>query len=82
MLMVDATNMVGGATPDTVVLRVKAKALTAGAEILAYEQSFVGAQGSKLKVSIPIPSLFSCSFTLTQTLGAAGRAYPWVVMSV
>lgn len=81
MLLVDATPMLGGVTPDIVVLRVKAKVLTAGAEVLAYEQSFVGLQGSKLKVSIPIPSLFSVSFTLTQTQGT-GRAYPWLVVSV
>jgi len=81
VLLVDTTLMVGGVTPDIAVLRVKAKVLTAGAEVLAYEQSFVGLQGGKLKVSIPVPSLFSVSFTLTQTQGT-GRAFPWVVVSV
>ncbi len=80
-LLVDTTNMVGGTTPDILELRIKSKVLTGGAEVQVYEQSFVGLQASKQKISIPVPSLFSISFTLKQTQGT-GRAFPWVIVSL
>lgn len=78
VLLVDTTNMVNG---DVLELRIKSKVLTGGAEVLAYYQSFAHLQESKQKVSIPVPSLFSCSFTLKQVAGT-GRVFPWVVVSL
>jgi hypothetical protein len=93
VLEVNTRNMVEGTTPDLLELRVYVKVLTGDANSwLAYSASYVGDQGDSaapgssalgeiIKVSIPIPSMFSAAFTLKQTQGT-GRSYDWSVISI
>jgi len=78
VLTVDTTNMANG---DLVELRAKAKVLTAGVERLVYIVAYQHLQGRPVKVSVPIASPYSISFTLKQTAGTA-RAFDWNVVSL
>ena len=78
MFAVDLSNMQAG---DTVVLRVKDKVLSSGSEVLAFEQSYSGAQSLDWVCSEPIAAAHSISLTLHQTAGT-NRNYDWSTRSV
>lgn len=80
VLLVDTSNMAAG---DTVELRAKTKVLTGGTVRVAYFVSYVDAQPADdvVKISVPIPALFSGVFTLKQTAGT-GRNFDWSVLSI
>lgn len=78
VLQVNTSNMVNG---DTVELRAKVKTLTGGAEALYMIAVYTHAQFDPVKMSIPVPSLYSLTFTLKQTAGT-GRAFEWNVVGL
>lgn len=83
VLIVDTSAMVKG---DVLELRIKTRVLTGGTDRLVYiSPPYAGVQtgdeAGPIKISVPVPSAFSCVFTLKQTLGT-GRAYPWAVWSL
>lgn len=78
VLVVDAAAMALG---DILELRVYTKALTGGAEGLAYSVVYSHAQADPLKYSPPIPADISCRATLTQPAGTA-RSFPWKLLSL
>lgn len=87
VLTVDCRNMVNG---DEVELRALVKTLTGDLQgFLVYSAIYAqqqgdgaapgsGAYGETAKISVPIPSPYSITFTLKQTLGT-GRNFPWRV---
>ena len=79
VLVVDLNNMVGGTTPDVLILRAYGKARSSDTERLIKPWSMQGVQSEKLFYSIPIMSPHHLRFTLDQDTGAAGRAFPWAV---
>lgn len=78
VLLVDCLNMVAG---DVLILRAKVKTLTGSTAALAYQATYAHAQGEPVKISIPVPALYSVAFTLEQTDGT-GRDFPWSVVSL
>jgi len=78
LLAVDTTNMVAG---DVLELRAKVKILTGGSERLLLIGQFAGAQVDVFKITIPVVSLYSVSFTLKQTSGTS-RAFDWNIISL
>jgi len=80
-LVVDASAMTNGASPDTMdvlELRIYGKARTGDTERLLYAASFLGPQQEGLKASLAVVSPHHARFTLKQTAGT-GRAFPWAV---
>lgn len=87
VLSVNTVNMALG---DTLELRAYAKCLTGDTNPeLIYMATYAqktgdgaapgsSAQGEIYKISVPIPSPYSITFTLKQTAGT-GRAFPWRV---
>ena len=87
VLSVDTRNMVNG---DEVELRALVKTLTGDTQgFLVYSADYQhqqgdgaapgsAAYGETVKVSIPIPSPYSVTFTLKQVAGT-GRNFPWRV---
>lgn len=73
VLMVDTTNMVNG---DVLELRVKAKTLTGGSALQVVMGTYSNVQADPVKVSIPVPSVYSLTATLKQTAGT-GRNFDW-----
>lgn len=78
VLVVDCTNMANG---DVVVLRAKVKTLTGSTEALAYAVTYAHVQAEPVKISIPVPALYSVKFTLEQTDGT-GRSFDWSIVSL
>lgn len=78
VLSVDLSAMVAG---DVTVLKIKAKVLTGGTIRTVYTATYTGAQSDPVVYSVPVPSLFGATFTLTQTAGT-GRAYDWSVLTL
>jgi hypothetical protein len=78
VLMVNTTNMVAG---DELELRAKVKVLTGGSETVLFIASYAHAQSEPIKVSIPVVSLYSVSFTLKQTAGTS-RNFEWNIISL
>ena len=78
ILLVDTNNMALG---DKLTLRAKVKVRSVGTTRLAYEASYVHAQGEPVKISIPIASTNEVVFTLEQTDGTC-RAFPWEVIQL
>ncbi len=70
--------MVHGSTNDELELKIKTKALTGGAERIAYYAYFVGAQDTPIKISIPVPVAYAGTITLKQTAGTS-RDFAWNV---
>lgn len=78
ILVVNTANMANG---DVLELRGKTKVLSTGAEAIYLIASYVHAQSDPVKMSIPIPSLYSVTFTLRQTAGV-GRTFEWAVLAL
>jgi hypothetical protein len=78
MLSVNTTNMANG---DVLEICAKTKVLTGGAEAVYMLATYAHAQGDPVKTSIPIPSLYSLTFTLKQTAGT-GRAFEWNIVGL
>jgi hypothetical protein len=78
VLVVDTSAMANG---DILELRIYTKALTGGAEQLAYSVVFANAQAEPIKYSPPVPADISIRATLCQPAGTA-RAYPWKLLSL
>lgn len=83
ILTVDLTNLTtASGTADVVILAIKQKVLTGGTEKQVWAWTYHGANvGSPVKVSIPVHSSYSVSFTLQQIAGT-GRAFDWRVDSI
>jgi hypothetical protein len=73
VLAVDATNMVDG---DVLEVRAKVKVLTGGSALQYLLGSFANAQADPVKMSLPVPSLYSITVTLKQVAGT-GRNFDW-----
>jgi len=78
LLSVNTTNMVNG---DVLEIRAKTKVLTGGAEAVYMLATYAHIQGDPVKMSIPIPSLYSLTFTLKQTAGT-GRSFEWNIIGL
>jgi hypothetical protein len=78
VLVVDCAAMALG---DILELRMYTKALTGGAEGLAYSVVYAHAQADPIKYSPPVPADISFKATLLQPVGTA-RAFPWKVLSL
>jgi hypothetical protein len=78
ILMVDVNAMVGGATPDTLELRIYGKCRSSDTERLIDVHRLIGTQSAPLFRCASIVSPHSYKVTLKQTAGT-GRAYPWAV---
>lgn len=77
VLKVNVTNMASG---DTVILRAKAKVVSAGSAALEQQETLSGAQTEKV-VAMEVASPHSVAFTLEQTDGTA-RAFEWSILKV
>lgn len=75
---VDLSNMASG---DSVTLRVKDKVLSGGSAVLAFEETYTGAQAVDWVCSEPIAAAHEITFTLEQTAGT-NRQYAWSTRSV
>lgn len=80
-LNVDVAAMVGGTTPDVLLLRVYGKARSSDTERIEAERLIVGAQSEALVKLFALVSPHHCKVTLTQLQGT-GRAFPWAVYKV
>lgn len=78
VLSVDTANMANG---DILELRCKKKVLTGGTEKVYVLGTFRDAQADPVKDSIPVVSIYSCSFTLKQVTGT-GRAFDWNIQAL
>lgn len=78
VLSVDTANMANG---DILELRCKKKVLTGGTEKVYVLGTFRDAQSDPVKDSIPVVSIYSCSFTLKQVAGT-GRAFDWNIQAL
>lgn len=78
VLVVDASAMALG---DVLELRIYTKALSGGAEQLAYFATYQHVQSDPMKYSPPVPADISFRATLCQPCGTA-RAYPWKILSL
>ncbi len=78
VLTVDMSNLVLG---DILTLRVKLKVRSTGTTRQAYTANYANAQAELVAISIPIPSISECIFTLEQTAGT-GRAFNWEIVSL
>lgn len=78
VLSLDLNNLANG---DELECRVKAKVLSGGTERLAYMATFAHAQLEPVVFSVPVPVLYSATFTLKQTSGVAVQI-PWNVVSL
>lgn len=78
ILAVNTTNLANG---DVLELRAKTKVLTGGSEAVYILATYAHAQSEPVKMSIPIPSLYSLTFTLKQTAGT-GRAFEWNIVGL
>lgn len=76
ILVVNTTNMVLG---DVLELRAKTKVLTGGAEATYLLVTYSHAQSDPVKMSIPVPSLYSLTFTLKQVSGTS-RTFEWNIL--
>ena len=76
--VVDLSNMASG---DTVVLRVKDKVLSGGSAVLAFEQTYSGAQAVDWVCSDVVVTAHEVTFTLHQTAGT-NRNFDWSTRSV
>ena len=77
-LKVDTAAMLNS---DVLELRIYDISLAAGVERLAYYVAYAHAQGTPIKISVPVPSNISFKATLKQVAGTA-RSFPWVVLSL
>lgn len=78
VLIVDTAEMVNG---DVLELRAKLKVLTGGSELLTLIGTYAHVQAEPVKISIPLPSLFSITFTLKQAAGSS-RDFDWNVIEL
>lgn len=76
ILSIDCTNMADG---DTLELRAYVKVRSSSTEHVYVLGSYSHVQVEDVKMSIPIPTLHSVKFTLTQTAGT-GRVFDWNVI--
>lgn len=77
-ISVDTSNLTNG---DILELRGKKKILPGGAEKTYLLGTFRDVQADPAKDSLPMISLYSCSFTLKQVAGT-GRAFDWNIQAL
>lgn len=75
LLLVDCVNM---ALLDELELRAKIKILTGGTARVLYLARYMNAQEELAKITVPVPSIYSVTFTLKQVAGT-NRAYDWEI---
>jgi hypothetical protein len=78
IMEVDTTNMVNG---DVVELRARTKVLSTGTEKYYILGAYANIQADPVKMSIPIPSAYSVTFTIKQSAGVA-KAFDWNLLSL
>lgn len=78
VLSVDMNNMALG---DKLTLRAKMKVRSTGTTRTVFTGTYAHVQENPVAISIPIPTVSECVFTLEQTDGT-GRAFPWEVISI
>lgn len=76
-LLVDTNALANG---ETLELWAMTKVLTGGTVREVFHVTFVNAQGSPIKQSLPVLTMWSCEFHLKQT-GGTGRSFDWTVVS-
>lgn len=78
LLVVDVSAMLGGATPDLLILREYTKARSSDAEGLIKPYNIVGLQ-AETEIVLPYRTTpHYLRYTLQQTQGTA-RTYPWAI---
>jgi hypothetical protein len=77
-LSVDLSNLALG---DKVTLRAKVKVRSTGTTRTAFTGTYAHTQENPVAISIPIPTVSECVFSLEQTDGI-GRAFDWEVISL
>lgn len=78
VLTVDLNAMALG---DYLTLRAKVKVRSTGTTRTVYLGTYAHTQEELVAVSIPIPTVSECVFTLEQTAGT-GRAFNWEVVAL
>jgi len=78
VLTVDLSNLADG---DELELRAKVKVRSTGTTRQAYIGNYAHAQTNLVAISIPVPTVSECVFTLKQTAGT-GRAFAWEVVGI
>lgn len=78
VLSVDMNNMALG---DKLTLRAKIKVRSTGTTRTAYTGTYAHTQENLVALSIPVPIVSECVFTLEQTAGT-GRAFPWEIVAL
>lgn len=73
----DLSNMVNG---DVVELRMYTKVLTGGGLVQCFKATFAHVQINPVILSPPVPSNFSCKFSLKQVAGTS-RNFDWALLS-
>ena len=78
VLTVDTLNMING---DELTLKITTRVLTGGVNAQAFIANYTHIQADKIKISVPVASMFSIVFTLEQTAGT-GRDFDWSVVTL
>lgn len=82
VLVLDLTNMVGGATPDILQVIAYVKTLSGSTKHKFLDVSYVGGLiPTAVVISIPIPAMHYGEFTITRKQGT-DRAYDWQILSI
>lgn len=78
-----AVNLNPMAAGDVVEVRAYVKVLTGSVERVLYYDVWADAQPTddKVKLLVPIPTVFSCKFTIKQTAGT-GRSIEWSAINI
>lgn len=78
VLLVDMANLADG---ETLQLKAKIKVQSTGTTRLAYHGVYRHGQSEPVVLSIPVPSVNECVFSLEQN-GGTGRAFPWEIVAL
>ncbi len=78
VLYVDCTALTG---TDVVEIGVRDKTLSTSALAVVRTETLAGVQAEPVLMTVPLPSVHGCDFTLRQTAGT-GRSYPFSLRSL
>lgn len=79
LLRVDLGNMVNG---DALDIIVQSKVRSTDSIVTQYHQGYIHAQGLPIVESVAVAGDLGATFILNQTAGAAGRQFPWEIVTL
>jgi len=77
----DAANLVGGTTPDTIEIQVLEKAISSGTQRLVFEAVIAGVQDEPIWASPSLILMHGWQIQVKQTTGTA-RSFDWSIRKV